>query len=308
LCGIEVRQGDYVVGQLARRMNTTPLVGNIVVHWLKYSERRKTVIFAVDVAHSVHIRDELQKAGVRAEHIDGDTPKGQRDETLARLARGDIDVVCNCMVLTEGWDMPQVGCCVLARPTKQIGLYRQMVGRVLRPYPGKGNAIVIDHSGAVHRLGFVEDRIEWALDPEGKAKNSTQRKRESFGGDRIVECSQCGAMREGGKACPNCGFIPSRKPADYQVHEGELGRIDRNGAHKPVYSAVDRQQWHAMLCWIGEERGYKTGWASHKYKEKFGAWPVGYRTPEAIEPTPEVRSWVRSRMIAFAKAKELAAS
>jgi DNA repair protein RadD len=303
LRGIATRQGDYAVEQLADRMNTDRLVGNIVVHWLKYSERRKTVVFAVDVAHSVHIAEELVKAGVRAEHIDGTTPKAQRDETLARLARGEIEVVSNCMVLTEGWDMPDVGCCVLARPTRKMGLYRQMVGRVLRPAPGKTNAIVIDHSGAVYRHGFVEDRVEWPLSPEGKPKNEAQRTREDGPtGSRIIECSQCGCMREGGKPCPNCGFLPPKKAIDHEVIDSELCLIDRRGSHKPVYSAEDRHRWHAMLRRIGEERGYKPGWAAHKHKEKFGDWPP-YGAVEPIEPTPEVRSWVRSRMIAYAKAR-----
>ena len=70
---------------------------------------------------------------MRAEHIDGTTPKPERDATLARLASGEIELVTNCMVLTEGWDMPEVGCCILARPTSKMGLYRQMIGRVLRP-------------------------------------------------------------------------------------------------------------------------------------------------------------------------------
>jgi superfamily II DNA or RNA helicase len=307
LSGIATRQGDYAVDQLAQRMNTEKLVGNIVVHWLKYSERRKTVIFAVDVAHSVHIRDELIRAGVKAEHIDGSTPKDQRDETLARLARGDIEVVCNCMVLTEGWDMPEVGCCVLARPTKQMGLYRQMVGRVLRPSPetGKKNAIVIDHSGAVSRLGFVEDRIEWTLDPEGKPQNDTQEERAVPGGaNRIIECSQCGAMREGGKACPNCGFLPAPKARDYQVREGDLGLIDRNGKiNGPVYDDAAKRRWLAELVGFADQRGYSPNWARWKFKEKFGSFPpIG--NPPPAQPSPEVRAWAMSRVIAYAKAKQ----
>jgi DNA repair protein RadD len=303
LKGIKTVAGDYAKDQLARRMNTEKLVGNIVVHWLKYSERRKTVIFAVDVAHSVHIRDELVKAGVRAEHIDGSTPKDQRDETLARLDRSEIEVVCNCMVLTEGWDMPEIGCCVLARPTKQMGLYRQMVGRVLRPAPDKKNATVIDHSGAIHRLGFVEDRIEWTLDPEGKPKNKSQTQREATGGNRLLECSQCGCMRLGGKPCPNCGFLPQKKPVDYQVREGELGLIDRHGHHKPIYNAKERNRWHAMLLGYAVERGRKEGWVWYSYKAKFGEEPPRYHKPNPITPTAEVRAWVRSRDIAYAKAK-----
>jgi superfamily II DNA or RNA helicase len=81
-------------------------------------------------------------------YLDGETPIEARAEILARLASGETEVVINCMVLTEGWDMPAVGCAILARPTRQMGLYRQMIGRVLRPSDGKPDAIILDHSGA----------------------------------------------------------------------------------------------------------------------------------------------------------------
>jgi superfamily II DNA or RNA helicase len=126
---------------------------------------------------------------------------------------GKIELITNCMVLTEGWDMPEIGCCVLARPTKPMGLYRQMIGRALRIAPGKQNAIILDHAGAVHRHGFAEDRVEWTLDPEGKPRNRVQEKYEASGRDRVVECSECGALREGGKPCPHCGFFPQRSPS-----------------------------------------------------------------------------------------------
>jgi superfamily II DNA or RNA helicase len=75
LRGVETRQGDYVVAQLADRMNRKDLVGDIVYHWHKFGERRKTLVFCVDVAHSLNVRDEFAKSGVRAEHLDGSTPK-----------------------------------------------------------------------------------------------------------------------------------------------------------------------------------------------------------------------------------------
>jgi superfamily II DNA or RNA helicase len=128
--GVRTEKGDYVVSALSARMNTTELVGDVVRDWLQHGERRRTVAFAVDVAHSVHIRDEFVRAGVRAEHLDGSTRLAEREAILARLGSGKTEVVSNCMVLTEGWDMPEVGCCILARPTKQLGLYRQMIGRV----------------------------------------------------------------------------------------------------------------------------------------------------------------------------------
>ena len=119
--GRQGSRGDYVESQLAERMDRPKLIGDIVTHWHKYGERRKTVAFTVNVAHSIHLRDEFVKSDVRAEHIDGSTPKPERDASLARLASGEIEVVCNCMVLTEGWDMPEVGCCILVRPTRKMG-------------------------------------------------------------------------------------------------------------------------------------------------------------------------------------------
>ena len=83
LRGVQTRRGDYVETQLADRMDRQELVGDIITHWHKYGERRKTVAFAVNVAHSIHIHDEFIRSGVRCEHIDGSTPKPERDATLA---------------------------------------------------------------------------------------------------------------------------------------------------------------------------------------------------------------------------------
>ena len=113
------------------------------------ADRRRTVVFATGVQHSVHLRDEFRRSGVRAEHIDGQTPTLERDAILAGLARGDIELVTNCMVLTEGWDQPEVQCLILARPTRHMGLYRQMVGRGLRPAPRDRGAA----SGSPARVG-----------------------------------------------------------------------------------------------------------------------------------------------------------
>jgi superfamily II DNA or RNA helicase len=299
LTGVQTRVGDYVESQLAERMDQPRLVGDIVEHWHKFGERRKTVAFATGVQHSIHIRDEFIKSGVRAEHIDGSTPKRERDATLERLTSGEIELVTNCMVLTEGWDMPDAGCCILARPTKKMGLYRQMVGRVLRPADGKPDCIVLDHSGAVFRHGFVEDPVEWTLDPDKRAVSPTHQKRGQRG-SRLVECKSCGVVRLGGEACWNCGYLPQRPPRAVEIEDGELGIVGRDRhAHGKVYDPAERTRWHAMLIYIGRERAYKPGWAAHKYKEKFGSWPGSAPTP--IPPSPEVRSWVRSRDIAYAK-------
>ena len=301
LKGVRIQAGDYVESQLAARMDCPKLIGDIVAHWHKYGEGRKSVAFAVNVSHSVHLRDEFIRTGVRAEHIDGGTPKPERDATLARLASGEIDLVSNCMVLTEGWDMPAVGCCILARPTKKMGLFRQMIGRVLRPAPGKADAIILDHSGAVFRHGFAEDHVEWTLDPDLKAESAAHTKRcEPGASSRVLECSQCGALREGGKACPHCGFLPQRPPRPVPIADGDLGLVV---AGKAMAAHHDLAAWHGMFTAIAAERGYKPGWVAFKFKEKFGFWP-SRKAVAPITPTYECRSWVRSRMIAYAKRKQ----
>jgi superfamily II DNA or RNA helicase len=305
LTRVSTRLGDYVATQLADVMDRPKLVGDIVTHWHRLAEGRRTVVFATGVRHSINIRDEFIKSGVSAEHLDGATPKDERDIILQKLACGAIEVVTNCMVLTEGWDLPEVGCAVLARPTRKMGLYRQMVGRVLRPAPGKTDAIVIDHSGAVHRHGFVEDHVEWTLAPDRAPENPTHAARGEHGlRSRLVDCSQCGALRVGGEACRHCGFRPTPQPKHVTVIDGDLGLVNRNRQTIPhAYSAQERVEWHAQLAYIARERGYRAGWVRHKYREKFGAWPAWGSTPEPMSPTAEVRSWVRSRMIAFAKTR-----
>jgi|tagenome__1003787_1003787.scaffolds.fasta_scaffold20962856_4 DNA repair protein RadD len=305
LSGVRTQAGDYVESQLAERMDKPQLIGDAVTHWHKFGERRKTVAFAVNVPHSLHICNEFIKSGVRAEHIDGSTPKAERDAALQQLASGEIELISNCMVLTEGWDMPEVGCVILARPTKKMGLYRQMIGRVLRPAPGKVDAIVLDHSGAVYRHGFVEDPVEWTLDPDTKAESSAHRERGNRGGTgpSIVECANCGALRVGGDPCFHCGYLPQRTPRAVDVADGELARVDRRDRRASVaFDPIERERWHRMLVHICREREYKPGWAACKYKDKFGAWPKS-RFVEPLEPTLEVRSWVHSRNIAFARRK-----
>jgi DNA repair protein RadD len=309
LNGVQVRAGDYIEEQLAEVMDRPKLVGAIVPHYCRFGENRLAVCFASRVTHSRHITDEFNNAGIRAEHIDGAMPKAEHDAILARLASGETRLVSNCMVLTEGWDMPEVSCCILARPTKKHGLFRQMIGRVLRPASGKTNAIVLDHAGLVYQHGFVEDPVTWTLAPDKRATNPVHVRRLERGYcSRMLECTECGAIRIAGEACAHCGFLPQRRGEAVDYVEGDLALVDRRARiaqHTP--DPNQQMRWHGMLTYVARERRYKRGWIAHKYREKFGTWPPYGVKPTPIQPSLEVLSWIRSRAIAFAKAKERAA-
>ena len=209
------------------------------------------------------------------------------------------------MVLTEGWDMPEVGCCILARPTRKMGLYRQMIGRVLRPAEGKPDAIVLDHSGAVFRHGFVEDHVEWTLDPDRRAASSdASATRRTEGGSRLLECSQCGAIRVAGEPCSHCGFLPQRPPRAVPLHRrrSRPGRW-RAAAPKPTaYDPAVRARWHAMLTWIAERARLQAGMGRVQIQGKIRHLAAVGRAAGA-DHSRRRRSavWVRSRQIACAR-------
>ena len=104
--------------------------------------------------------------------------------------------------------------------------------------------------------------------------------------------------------CLACGWEPKKRAEYRNVRDEQLVLIDRAGRSRArEHSKQDRDTWHAMFAHIAAARGYKPGWASYQYKEKFGAWPWG-SNPVPVEPSLEVLAWVRHKFIAYAKAKE----
>ena len=306
LTGVRIDRGDYVEAQLAERMNTIKLVGDIVTHWIRLADRRRTVVFATGVSHSKHLRDEFCRAGILAEHIDGTTPIEERDAILAKLAAGLIDVLCNAMVLTEGWDSPEVSCLVLARPTKSMGLYRQMVGRVLRLAPGKTDALILDHAGAIFEHGFIEEPVNWTLAPDKRAENPTQASRARHEIALADNCPECFAVRIGGQPCGVCGWRPQPKGLAVDVADGDLGEVGRDRSVKgKISGAAEKQTFYRELLGAARQKGYRDGWAAHKAKERYGTWPATKRV-SPLSPSTETLSWLRSRQIAYAKAQEKA--
>lgn len=135
LDGVRMQAGDFNQKQLADAVNQDARNKLAVAGWQEKAEGLPTLAFTVDVAHAHALALEFIAQGVRAVPLSGETPKDERRGILRRFAAGEIDVITNCMVLTEGTDLPRAACIVHAKPTKSATLYEQMTGRVLRPLP-----------------------------------------------------------------------------------------------------------------------------------------------------------------------------
>jgi DNA repair protein RadD len=314
LAGVRCQGGDYVESELAVRVDTGQLVGDIVSHWHKHAAGLKTILFAVNVAHSRHLTEEFNRSGAVAEHLDGTTPADERDAILRRLADGSTDIVCNCGVLTEGFDLPAIGCIVLARPTRSFGLFRQMAGRGLRPAPGKTCCIILDHAGCLLRHGWLEDPIVWTLDPRERVVNQRHEARMAAYSRKLTGCPECGASRFEGKGCPACGWRPQAKAEPVEVVDADLVLRERGRPPAPSeYTAEQRREFHAELRALAGEfnqarlsRGkpaFKPGWTSVKYRDRFGGWPPrDWANDPPRSPSAATRAWVKHRFIAWKRA------
>lgn len=294
LTGVKIVSGDYQPTQLGKAVDKQELVGGIVKHWLKLADRKPTVCFATNIAHSLHIVEQFRAAGASAEHIDCHTKPEERAATLARVASGETTIISNVAVLAEGWDCPAVEVMILARPTRSLIRYIQMAGRVLRPASGKTRALLLDHSGTALQLGFPTDDLPLVLD-NGKGDTSGKRQREE---PKAEECAKCSFIRPPKvHACPKYGFAPERQN-DVEVVEGELVKQVR--ASKRPLTKSHKQHAYSQLISIANARGYQDGWVSNKYREFFGMWPRSLNKVSAA-PSEEILDWVKSRQIAHAK-------
>lgn len=304
LSGVKIRMGDYVEGQLEERMDKEPLIGNIVETWGRLAEDRKTVVFATGVKHSIHLAEAFTKAGVRAAHLDGKTDKHEREKILFDLYKGHLQVLSNCMVLVEGWDCPPVSCCVLARPTRFVGLYLQMAGRTLRPWQDKDDCLLIDHSGAIYDHGFVDEAMPWDLNPEEKIQERIRDKEKKKRTSKPITCPECKLVFISKPACPNCGWKPEPTGKEYTWVDGKIVEVTPDGTKEFKYSQEMKLSWFRQLKGYALDKGYKNGWVSHTFYKKFGHWPQFRYGATPVQPGPEVMGYVRSRLIAWAKRKE----
>jgi superfamily II DNA or RNA helicase len=269
LSGVKVVRGDYDQKQLAEKVDKPKITGDAVAHYSKLCPGSPAVVFCISVAHAQHVAAEFRAAGYRAYAADGSMDDDTRKRILNGLGNGSVEIVTSCDLISEGTDIPAIGCAILLRPTQSLGLYLQQVGRALRPCAGKDRAVILDHVGNVLTHGMPDQDREWSLD--GEEKKGRGKKKDEPPPVKVRQCPSCYAVHEPAGVCPICGHVyePDRT-APKQI-DGELQQITPEQAlalkrqkAREVAKAKTLQELEA----IAKARNYKPGWAKHVFKSR----------------------------------------
>lgn len=235
--------GELSPSQAGARYQASVILGDTVEQWRRRCRGLRTLVFASSVPHSRQLAAALAAAGARAAHVDGTTPAAEREATLAALAAGELDAVCNYGVLCEGLDVPAVGAVIVARATQSESLWRQMVGRGLRPHhaPGcRGDAgcaaackracVVVDQGGNASRHGHPMAPRAWTLD------GVERREPDPDAPPACRTCAACMAVYPSpGTVCPRCEavWVPEVRRPPKALTRAELALLRPDGTVAP---------------------------------------------------------------------------
>ena len=253
--GLRKRMGDFDMRQAGEILQAGQAMGDCLSHYRQHLAGRTAIAFCCSVPHAEAVAELFNRHGVAAASIDGKMRKdpGRIEGLLSDLAAGRLKVLTSCELIGEGVDVPSVAGCILLRPTQSVSLHLQMIGRCLRPQPGK-IAVILDHVGNTQRLGHHLEEREWTLD------GTPKRDREKAPSVKV--CPKCfSAMPSAARECPDCGheFVVERR--ELQTVDGELQEV----------TAVDRKREQSRahtledLIQVGKRRNMKNpiGWARH---------------------------------------------
>jgi DNA repair protein RadD len=296
--------GEFHEGQLAEAVDKPTIVGDVIETWLGRAKGLPTLCYGVNRAHAEHLHQRFLEAGIGSAYIDCFTDRLERERIFERFRASEIQVICNVATLSVGLDLPMVSCIVDARPTKSEIRFVQTIGRGLRTTPSKDRLIVLDHSGNALRLGMITDIHYDKLDAGEPRKSRTSSNEPTKPLPRL--CEDCSAvMPRSVKVCPECGKVREAR-TDIAHQEGELVEIGaRPNKRNRAQLIAEQECFRGEMRWIANVRGYAPGWAAHKFRERFGVWPNDWQLRLATprEPSLKTKNWLRSRQIAFAKAR-----
>lgn len=273
LSGVHTTAGDFNRGEVAEMMDKPKLIGDVVEHYFRLADGQSGIVFAASREHSRHMAEAFASQGIRAAHVDGAMPDKERDRIVGAFRAGDIRVMTNVDLFGEGFDVPGLVYCGLARPTKSLSLFMQHCGRALRMFDGKPNAIIADHAGNVLRHGLPDEEREWSL------KGRVVRQRSAGENDALPvrQCKTCFRVSPSTSTqCPGCGEQFPIQVRKLEQEEGQLTKVEREALKRQ--RAVDRKIEERAcktpddFIALAKARGYANpvGWSKVRWKLRKG--------------------------------------
>ena len=167
--------GDYQNKEMDMLLNKRPSIERLYQSFEEYGKDRKGIVYAINISHAKKIMELYQEHGIKAVAIDSNSPAAERQADIEAFKKGDIQVLVNVDIFSEGFDCPDVEFVQLARPTLSLAKYLQMVGRGLRVAKGKKNCVIIDNVGLYRVFGLPSQVWNWKATFEGRLKYSRKK-------------------------------------------------------------------------------------------------------------------------------------
>lgn len=261
LSNVKKTAGDFNKSELVEVMDKPTITGDAVKHYIKYANNVPSVAFCVSVKHCEHVSEMFRLNGIASEPVHGGMKQNEIDSVLNGLATGKIKVVTSCDIISEGTDIPLIGCVIMLRPTHSESLYLQQAGRGLRPCEGKTECIILDHVGNTSRHGHPCEDRDWSLESKKKRTRKTDDAEQNV---MIRTCESCYYVFKPAPICPCCGWEVPKLAREIEQVDGELVEFQRKEKKKQVGRARTLEE----LRIIEKERGYKRGWAEKIYNSR----------------------------------------
>lgn len=253
------RTGEYDITQLDEQFNQRKVWGDVIKHYRKLADGEQAILYASSLYQSQKMAASFEQVGITAAHIDGKTPKTERDHIIQQFRNGEIKVLCNLDLIGEGFDVPDCSTVIMLRPTQSLSLYIQQSMRGMRYRPEK-TSIIIDHVGNVSRFGLPDMERTWTLEPK---KGSNSKKAEA----PVKICPDCFmTVLSSNKQCEHCGHEFKVEAKPIQIDDAaELQEIT-----EPIfqvdYSSPNDCKNMKELYEYAKQHNYKRGWAYHQGK------------------------------------------
>ena len=266
VAGLKKRAGEFTKQSVDETMKTV-IYGDVIKHYEKLAKDKQAIVYTHSVEASENVSKAFNDAGYVSVAVSGKTPKEERETAMRAFRNGDLKIMVNCELFTEGIDLPNVDVCIMLRPTQSLSLYLQFAMRALNPREGK-TAIIIDHVGNVERFGLPNQDREWSLQGIVKKKQTAK-----IGEPTVRVCEMCFATfwsKE--RICPECGYEnePTKQEIEL-IREAELKEIKEEHQRKirekvQTYVTPDMCQSMDELKEYQLLHGYKNGWCWYQAK------------------------------------------